>query len=87
MPTIIYILCSLTSLLCAWLLLRAYWKRNITLLFWCGVFFVIQACAEFFLVVDKLDVHESDLSVLRYGIALVAVGALLYGLIMQAEVD
>lgn len=87
MAAIIYSLVALTSLFCAWLLLRAYRERHITLLFWCGLFFAIQACNNVFLVVDKLVVPDIDLSVYRYVIALIAVGVLLYGLIMRTEVD
>jgi hypothetical protein len=57
------------------------------LLFWCGVFFAVQACNDAFLVVDKLVTPDMDLSVYRYAVGLVAVGVLLYGLIMRAEVD
>jgi len=84
---IIYSLCALTALLCAWLLLRAYWKQNIALLLWCGLFFVIQVFNNFFLIVDKMVFLDADLSVYRYTISLVAIGILLYGLIMKTEVD
>ena len=87
MPALIYSLCALTSLLCAWLLLRAYREQYITLLFWCGLFFSIQACSDLLLVVDKLVVPDIDLSVYRYVVALTAVGVLLYGLIMRTEVE
>ena len=87
MPALIYSLCAVTSLLCAWLLFRAYREQHITLLFWCGLFFAIQACNDFVLVVDKVAVPDIDLSVYRYAVGLMAVGVLLYGLIMRTEVD
>lgn len=87
MSVLIYSLCALTSFLCAWLLLRAYRKQHITLLFWCGVFFAVQACNDLFLIVDKLVVPDIDLSVYRYAVGLMAVGVLLYGLVMRTEVD
>jgi hypothetical protein len=74
-PALIYSLCAVTSLFCAWLLFR------------CGLFFVFQACNDVFLVVDKLVVPDIDLSVYRYVVALMTVGVLLYGLIMRTEVD
>ena len=86
-PAFIYSLCALTSLLCAWWLFRAYWEKHIALLFWVGFFFLIQACANFILIIDKLVVPDTDLSVYRYTISLVAIGVLLYGLIMRTEVD
>lgn len=87
MLALIYGLCALTSFFCAWLLLRAYWQQQNTLLFWCGVFFALLACNDAFLVVDKLVVPDIDLSIYRYVVGLVAVGLLLYGLIMRTEVD
>ena len=87
MPAIIYGLCALTSLLCAWLLIRAYREQHIPLLFWCGLFFAIQACSNVLLVLDKLVVPDTDLSMYRYVVALAAIGVLLYGLIMRTEVD
>ena len=87
MPALIYSLCAVTSLLCAWLLFRAYRDQRITLLLWCGLFFAFQASNDFLLVIDKLVVPDIDLSVYRYGVGLMAVCVLLYGLIMQTEVD
>ena len=86
MAPLIYTLCMLTSIMCAFLLFRTYRKRHITLLLWCGLFFAIQALSDVVLIVDKLIVPETDLSLYRYGIALIAVGFLLYGLIMRTEV-
>lgn len=86
MAALIYILCTLTSIMCAFLLFRTYWERHIPLLFWCGLFFAIQAFSDVILVVDKLIVPV-DLSLYRYGIALTAVGFLLYGFIMRTEAE
>lgn len=86
MAAIIYSLCALTSLLCAWLLLRAYWDKHIALLWWVGLFFSLQAGLNLLLAVDKL-VLDTDLSLYRHMLALVAVGILLYGLVMRTEVD
>ena len=87
MAALIYSLCALTATLCAWLLFRAYREQPLSLLFWCGLFFILQAFKDLILVVDKLVLFEIDLSIYRYGIALIAVIMLLYGLIMRAEVD
>ena len=87
MWAVIYSLCALTSFFCAWLLLRAYREQHNTLLFWCGAFFAVQACNDAFLIVDRLVMPDVDLSVYRYAVGLIAVGMLLYGLIMRAEVE
>lgn len=84
---IIYSMCGVTSLFCAWLLIRAYREKHIGLLLWVGLFFVIQACANVILVIDKLVIPTIDFSLVRTIIMLVGVGVLLYGLIMRTEVD
>ena len=39
MSEIIYVLCALTSLACAWLLLHSYRRSGYRLLFWSGLCF------------------------------------------------
>ncbi|MGH7181893.1 MAG: DUF5985 family protein [Nitrospiraceae bacterium] len=87
MAEIIYGLCALTSVLCTWLLLRAYYTQRIALLLWCGLFFAVQTLLNAFLIVDKLILPDSDLGVYRFCIGFVAICILLYGLIMRTEVD
>jgi len=87
MAAIIYGLCALASLFCTWLLLRAYREQRIALLFWCSLFFALQTVANTFLVIDKLMLPDTDLSIYRYGIAFMAVCILLYGLTMRTEVE
>lgn len=84
-PTVIYGLCMLTALLCAWLLLQAYHKTRYRLLFWCSLFFSIAALNNVFLVVDKLIFSEIDLTVYRYAVALLGLFVLLPGLILERE--
>jgi hydrogenase/urease accessory protein HupE len=79
----IYGLCALTALLCAGLLLKTYRQRNAGLLFWSGMFFVMQAINNTLLILDKLVVPTVDLSLWRSTIALVAIAVLLYGLVMN----
>lgn len=87
MSDIIYGLCAVTAMLCAWLLFNAYRQRRISILFWSGLFFGIQALNNLVLVMDKLVFPDIDYSFLRFGIALSANVILLYGLIMRAEID
>ena len=84
-PTVIYGLCMLTALLCAWLLLQAYHKTRYRLLFWCSLFFSIAALNNVFLVVDKLIFSDIDLTVYRYAVALLGLFVLLPGLILERE--
>lgn len=84
MASFIYALCALTAGLCAWLLLRAYKENQYRLLLWSGLFFLITTINNLFLMGDKL-VFSMDMSVLRYTIALIAHGLLLFGLISESK--
>ena len=84
-PTLIYTMCMLTALTCAWLLLQAYQKTRYRLLFWCSLFFSVSALNNVFLVVDKVVFSDIDLTVYRYAVALVGLSVLLPGLILERE--
>ncbi len=82
MDTIVYVLCSLTSLGCAYLLFRGYRSRPSRLLFWSAICFGGFAFGNVILVVDLAIFHESvSLLPLRNGITLASLCSLLYGLI------
>jgi hypothetical protein len=83
--TVIYSLCAVTALLCAWLLLQAYGRNRYRLLLWSGLCFVGLTANNLLLVLDKVVLPEIDLSLWRSGIALLAMLVLLYGLIWNAE--
>lgn len=85
MSQLIYVLCALTSMACAWLLLARYSQSGHRLLFWSGLCFAAMTLNNIILVVDKLVFPEYDLSLLRHGAALLAVSLLLYGLIYEKE--
>lgn len=81
----IYTLCALTSVLCAFLLLRAYFASRYRLLLWSGVCFVGLAASNVLLVLDKMVLPEVDLSVPRVATSFVAMLVLIYGLIADAR--
>lgn len=85
MATIIYVLCTLTSMSCAWLLLRSYIANKSRLLFWSGLCFVGLTINNVLLVLDKLVFRDVDLSTLRLLAALFALLLMLYGLIWEEE--
>jgi hydrogenase/urease accessory protein HupE len=85
MAGVIYGLCALTALLCAWVLLQAYQRRRYRLLLWSGLCFVGLTLNNLLLVVDKLVVPQQDFSILRTSVALVALMVLLYGLIWDSR--
>lgn len=85
MAGLIYGLCALTALLCAWLLLKAYYRNRYKLLLWSGLCFAILTINNIILLVDKIAIPTTDLSVWRLVTALIAMVVLLYGLIWNAE--
>jgi hypothetical protein len=85
MAKFIYALCTLTSLTCAWLLLRSSIHNRYRLLFWSGLCFVGLSANSLLVVVDKLVFPSVDLLTWRLMAALVSVLLLLYGLIWEDE--
>jgi hypothetical protein len=81
----IYVLCTLTSLACAGLLLLSYRRTGHRLLFWSGASFVAMTVNNLFLVLDKIVFPDVYLLPVRQGAALVALLLLLYGLIYEKE--
>jgi hypothetical protein len=84
-PTAVYILCLITSSVCAALLLRAYFRTRTRLLLWTALSFVCLALNNFFLVADMVIFPDVDLWLFRPLAALGAIGILLYGFVWEAE--
>lgn len=85
MAEAVYLLCAVTSSLCALLLLRAYARTGTRLLLWSGLCFVGLALNNALLVVDLMIVPDTDLSTWRLVPAVLGVALLLYGLIWESE--
>lgn len=85
MAECIYILCGLTSLLCALLLLRGYLHTKMRLLLWSALCFFGLTVNNILLFLDKIELPNVDLSLWRSISALVALLLLLYGLIWDSE--
>jgi hypothetical protein len=85
MAASIYLLCTLTSLACAWMLLASYRRSGHRLLFWSGLCFVAMTVNNILLTLDKMVFPDVDLWPWRLVAALVAVALLLYGLIYEKE--
>lgn len=77
----VYLLCAVTALACSALLLRGFARSRSRLLLWCGAFFLLQAVENVVLFLDKEVYRETDLLVLRRGVALTGTAVLMYGLI------
>jgi hypothetical protein len=85
MAQVIYTLCFLTALLCAALLMRAYFRHRHRLLFWSGLCFVGLSVNNLLLVLDRIAFPQVDLSIWRLVTALLASCLLLFGLIWEHE--
>lgn len=85
MGLIVYMLCALTSLACAILLLRGYRRTRVGLLLWSGLCFAGFALNNVLLVVDVRILPAQDLSLLRTLPSLIGVGLLLYGLVWGTD--
>jgi hypothetical protein len=85
MVGLIYSLCALTALLCAWLLVKAYRNSGYKLLLWGGLCFAGLTLNNVLLIVDKFIVPYVDLSTWRLLLALVSSVVFLYGLIWDSE--
>jgi hypothetical protein len=86
MAEAVYLLCAITSALCAVLLLRSYLKTRTRLLLWTSLCFVGLFINNVLLVVDLVLLPMSiDLAVLRSGVAAVAGLVLVLGLIWEAR--
>jgi hypothetical protein len=80
---VVYLLCAVTSIACAWLLYRGYRESRTKLLFWSGLCFLGLALNNVLLVVDMIILPDADLSLPRTVTALVAMIVLVVGLIWE----
>ena len=85
MAIFVYVLCALTSLACAVLLLRGFARSRVRLLLWSGLCFAGFFLNNVLLIVDVRLVPDTDLSVWRTLPALAGLGVLLYGLIWETR--
>lgn len=85
MALLVYVLCALTSLVCAVLLFRGYRQSRVRLLMWSAICFACFALNNVLLIIDERMMPEQDLSVARAIPSLVGIALLLYGLIWEME--
>ena len=81
----VYLLCALTSLACAVLLLSSYGRRRVRLLLYSGLAFVGFAVGNAMLVTDVLVGPSLDLSLFRSLPVLLGLMVLIYGLVWDAK--
>ena len=93
MAAIVYLLCTLTSALCAVLLLRVYRKTRVwssgsappSLLLWSGLSFCVMAINNALVLADLVLFPSIDLTLYRGGSFLLATALLLYGLVWDND--
>ncbi len=83
--TIVYALCALTSIACAVLLLRGYFRSRVRLLLWSGLCFAGLALNNVVLFIDLRVLPETDLSLVRTLPAVAGVMILVYGLVWETR--
>ena len=84
-PTIVYILCFLTSASCAWMLGRSYARNGFRLLLWSAVCFALLAANNLLLVFDLLVWPQFDLKIPRLLLSLAATVSLIWGFIRDVQ--
>lgn len=84
-PTVVYLLCLFTSVVCAGLLLRAFLRLRSRLLLWVAVCFVFLALNNLALVADMIIFPSVDLWLWRQVTAALALAVLLYGFIWELD--
>ena len=85
LASMVYTLCGLTALLCAFLLLRAFAQTRSRVLWWSGLCFCGLTVSNALLLLDKLVYTQIDLQPLRLVTTLLAFLLLLYGLLYADE--
>jgi hypothetical protein len=82
-PTVVYILCFLTSSACAWLLGASYFRNGTQLLLWSAICFAFLALNNLALVLDLVIWPDADLKLLRLTFSLAAVVSLTWGFVWE----
>ena len=84
-PTIVYVLCFLTSGACAWLLGSSHHRTGNRLLLWSSICFAFLAANNLVLVIDLVIWPGVDLRLLRLLLAVTAVCSLIWGFVWETE--
>lgn len=85
LAAIVYVLSTLTSGLCGWLLLAGYRRSRTRLLFWCGLCFVGLAVDNALLFVDVVVIPDVSLAAWRGLPGVAGLAALIGGLVWEAR--
>jgi hypothetical protein len=81
----VYLLCTVTSVLCLALLVRGYRRSKVRLLLWSSLCFVALALNNLFLFLDVIILPDTNLIIARHLSTLLALTVLLYGFIWEVD--
>ncbi|HUY94494.1 MAG TPA: DUF5985 family protein [Terracidiphilus sp.] len=84
MNAALYVLTSITMLLCAILLLRGWSRVRRKMLLWSGLCFVLLSVASLLKFID-LSIYKPDLYTWRLAATALGLALLLYGLIWESQ--
>ena len=82
-PTLVYVLCFLTSSACAFMLGASYRRNGTQLLLWSAICFAFLALNNLALVLDLVVWPNLDLRLLRLTFSLAAVISLIWGFVWE----
>ena len=85
MSGVVYVLCAITSAICALLLLRGWLQSRSRLLMWSAGCFVLLTLNNVLLVADRLIWTGTDLGLARGATGLAALIVLVAGLVWDAR--
>lgn len=85
MAVIIYTLCALMSVGIAALLWRHFHRTRSRLIYWSAWCFTGLTVNNLLLVIDKMNLVDHDLSLLRQVAALASLAMLIFGLVYEDE--
>jgi len=85
MGKLVYVLCALTSLACAVLLLRGFRETRARLLLWSFLCFACLFLNNVLLYIDLAVLPDVDLSLVRSMPVVVGLALLIYGLVWEAR--
>ena len=85
MAAAVYMLCALTSIVCAALLIKTGVRVGKGLLFWSGWGFACLALGNVMLFIDLVMFPQYDLLLFRNVVTLSGILMMLYGLIFKSE--
>lgn len=84
-PPLVYILCAITSGICAGLLARGYQRSAARILLWSAVSFTLLTLNNILVVIDIFILPDSYLRAPRLIVSLAAGAVLLWGFIWDME--